>query len=161
MKKAYSYHTKLGVIQIAENGKSGDQAAITNVYFGAMAHPGEYEEAETPLIKEAVKQLNQYIEGNRKVFDLPYEMTGTEFERSVWNALLEIPFGETRSYGQVAASLGNPAACRAVGRANSRNPIGIFVPCHRVIGANGTLTGYAGGLEMKKNLLEIEHIILD
>jgi O-6-methylguanine DNA methyltransferase len=102
------------------------------------------------------KQFTEYEQGIRKVFDLPLHIKGTEFQKKVWNALLEIPYGETRSYQEIAIQIGNPKAVRAVGGACNRNPIGIIVPCHRVVGKNGSLTGYAGGLDYKKLLLENE-----
>lgn len=103
-------------------------------------------------------QLQEYFEGKRKTFDLPIELRGTPFQISVWNALLAIHYGEVRSYAQIAAAIGNPAACRAVGQAANRNPLWIVVPCHRVIGKNSGLTGYAGGLDMKQQLLELEKL---
>ena len=102
------------------------------------------------------KQLTEYEKGIRKSFDLPLHLKGTEFQKQVWNALLEIPFGETRSYQEIAIRIGKPKALRAVGGACNRNPIGIIVPCHRVIGKNGSLTGYAGGLSYKELLLNHE-----
>ncbi len=105
---------------------------------------------------EAVEQLNAYFAGTRTHFDLELELTGTAFQRKVWQALLTIPFGETRSYGEIAEQVGSPTAYRAVGLANGHNPVGIIVPCHRVIGANGNLTGYGGGLDKKRALLEME-----
>lgn len=107
-------------------------------------------------LTEVCKQLEQYFAGKREQFDLPLDATGTAFQQRVWQSLCAIPFGQTASYGQLAASLGNPNASRAVGLANGKNPIAIVVPCHRVIGANGTLTGYAGGLDNKRMLLELE-----
>ena len=105
---------------------------------------------------DAVAQLDAYFAGELLDFDLDLDLAGTEFQRKVWAALLSIPYGETRSYGQIAAQIGSPGASRAVGLANGHNPIGIIVPCHRVIGANGSLTGYGGGLNKKKQLLEME-----
>ncbi|KQY06493.1 cysteine methyltransferase [Mycobacterium sp. Root135] len=105
---------------------------------------------------DAIAQLEAYFAGERLDFDLDLDLIGTEFQRKVWAALLSIPYGETRSYGQIAAQIGSPGASRAVGLANGHNPIGIIVPCHRVIGANGSLTGYGGGLNKKKQLLEME-----
>jgi methylated-DNA-[protein]-cysteine S-methyltransferase len=109
-----------------------------------------------PVLLEVTRQLNEYFCGRRRNFDLPLEFRGTDFQRDVWSALLEIPFGETRSYLEVARSLGNPAAVRAVGAANGRNPISIIAPCHRVIGTSGELTGFGGGLEAKAWLLAHE-----
>jgi methylated-DNA-[protein]-cysteine S-methyltransferase len=114
------------------------------------------EEAGHPLLIEAERQLNEYFEGRRTRFFLPLDFVGTEFQRQVWQALTTIPFGETRSYGQVAGQVGRPAAVRAVGAATGRNPISIIIPCHRVIGAHGRLTGFAGGLKAKAWLLGLE-----
>lgn len=105
---------------------------------------------------DAVDQLEEYFGGRRTEFDLELEMVGTTFQRRVWSALQTIPYGQTRSYGQIATQLGAPGASRAVGLANGRNPISIIVPCHRVIGANGSLTGYGGGLNRKRALLDLE-----
>lgn len=104
-------------------------------------------------------QLQEYFRGKRTAFDLPISLKGTPFQLAVWNSLLEIPYGEVRTYGQIAARLGNPKASRAVGQAANRNPLWIVVPCHRVIGRNASLTGYAGGLDMKHALLELEQTI--
>jgi len=109
-----------------------------------------------PVIVETERQLGEYFAGRRKAFSVALDMRGTRFQKDVWEALLAIPFGETRSYGRLAKQLGNPQATRAVGAANGRNPISIIVPCHRVIGSSGKLTGFAGGLETKANLLSLE-----
>ena len=109
-----------------------------------------------PLLLEAERQLNAYFAGQLSQFNLALDFRGSDFQKTVWSALLQIPFGETRSYGQIARSIGQPNAARAVGLANSQNPISIIAPCHRVIGADGALTGYAGGLERKLNLLQRE-----
>jgi methylated-DNA-[protein]-cysteine S-methyltransferase len=109
-----------------------------------------------PLLIETQQQLKEYFEGKRQGFSIPLDMRGTPFQKSVWDALLAIPFGETRTYGQIAKQLGRPRAMRAVGNANGRNPLSIVVPCHRVIGSSGKLTGFAGGLEAKAHLLKIE-----
>ncbi len=114
------------------------------------------EDKTHPILLESEKQLNEYFAGKRKSFSLALDFKGTEFQQRVWRALLAIPFGETRSYGQLAKQLGNPKAMRAVGAANGRNPIAIVAPCHRVIGASGQLTGFAGGLEAKAHLLSLE-----
>ena len=114
------------------------------------------EDATHPILLDTERELGEYFAGKRKTFSVPLEMRGTSFQKNVWHALLAIPFGETRSYGQLAKQLGNPQAMRAVGAANGRNPISIIVPCHRVIGASGKLTGFAGGLETKAQLLNLE-----
>lgn len=112
--------------------------------------------ADHPLLDTTETQLSEYFAGTRRRFDLPLDFRGTAFQRSVWAALLEIPFGETRSYGEIARTLGRPGGSRAVGAANGRNPISIIAPCHRVIGRNGSLTGFAGGMEVKAWLLAME-----
>lgn len=109
-----------------------------------------------PVLSEAERQLTEYFEGRRTRFSIGLDFQGTTFQKSVWRALLEIPFGETRSYGGVAKAIGVPQAVRAVGAANGRNPVSIIVPCHRVVGATGQLTGFAGGLEAKAYLLRLE-----
>jgi methylated-DNA-[protein]-cysteine S-methyltransferase len=114
------------------------------------------EDATHPVLAEAERQLAEYFEGRRTTFSVRLDVAGTAFQRKVWNALLTIPFGETRSYGQIARQIGSPGASRAVGAANGRNPISIVAPCHRVIGASGNLTGFAGGLPAKAYLLELE-----
>ncbi|WP_137149627.1 methylated-DNA--[protein]-cysteine S-methyltransferase [Mycolicibacterium sp. CR10] len=113
-------------------------------------------EPDDAAFPDAVDQLEQYFRGERLEFQLELDLVGTAFQRRVWEALLTIPYGETRSYGQIAAQLDAPGASRAVGLANGHNPIGIIVPCHRVIGANGSLTGYGGGLDKKRALLDME-----
>jgi methylated-DNA-[protein]-cysteine S-methyltransferase len=111
-----------------------------------------------PVLLKAERQLAEYFRGQRKAFDLPLDFSGTEFQKEVWAALLTIPFGETRSYAQIARQIGRPSAVRAVGAANGRNPISIVAPCHRVIGSTGALTGFAGGLEVKARLLGLEKV---
>jgi len=145
------FDSPIGRITVAEEG-----GMIMRLFFETTAIPDGFVEAETPVLREAVKQLNEYFAGGRKSFDLPLEMRGTEFQKKAWNALCAIPYGETRSYAQVAESIGNPKGTRAVGLANNRNPLAIFVPCHRVIGKNGSLTGFAGGLDAKQWLLDLE-----
>ena len=115
-----------------------------------------FEQNDHPLLKEVEKQLIEYFAGQRTQFNIPIDFHGTAFQKSVWSALLQIPFGETRSYKQIAESIGNVKAIRAVGAANGKNPISIIAPCHRVIGANGKLVGFAGGLKNKDILLNLE-----
>ena len=114
------------------------------------------EEPDNPILLETERQLGEYFAGKLKAFTVPLDFKGTEFQKSVWRALLTIPFGETRSYAEIARQIGRPAAFRAVGAANGRNPISIIAPCHRVVGSNGELTGYAGGLAAKERLLGLE-----
>lgn len=118
---------------------------------------GEVVESDShPILLETERQLQDYFAGQRRKFTLPLDFRGTEFQRRVWSALLTIPFGQTRSYAQIAQQIGCPAAVRAVGAANGRNPLSIIAPCHRVVGSNGQLTGFAGGLEVKARLLSLE-----
>ena len=149
-KSAYGYDFAIGRLFIAEaNG------AITDV---ATREVDGAEENETPLILQAAEMLREYFDGNRKDFaGLPLRAEGTDFQKRAWEALLSIPYGQTRSYKEQAAAIGNPKACRAVGAANGKNPISIIIPCHRVIGFDKKLVGYAGGLEIKRALLELEH----
>lgn len=126
-------------------------AESDRVKLGAMT-----EDAGHPLLVEAARQIGEYFAGERTAFDVPLDFRGTDFQKSVWAALLAIPFGETRSYGEIARAVGRPTAFRAVGAANGKNPISIIAPCHRVIGTGGALTGFAGGLEAKALLLRIE-----
>jgi methylated-DNA-[protein]-cysteine S-methyltransferase len=124
---------------------------LKRVRFSPLA-----ENKEHPVLLEAERQLNEYFAGERKGFSLKFDGQGTEFQKEVWQALATIPFGETRSYGQIARQIERPKAVRAVGAATGKNPISIIVPCHRVIGSNGKLTGFAGGLETKASLLRME-----
>ena len=151
-KLCYSYQSSIGKIWIQTDGKN-----ITRISYSEIK---DVPIQETTLTKDAFKQIEEYLDGKRTVFELPLNPQGTPFQKKVWTALQNIPFGETRSYKQIAEAVGNPQACRAVGLANNRNPIGIVIPCHRVIGANGKLIGYAGGLDVKERLLRIEKVIL-
>ena len=117
-------------------------------------------EGRTALTDLVFQQVTEYLNGQRREFDFPYTLRGTPFQQKVWRALCAIPYGETRTYGEIAASVGNPRACRAVGMANHKNPIFIAVPCHRVIGAGGGLVGYGGGLDMKEALLRLEREVV-
>ena len=165
MSAIHPFDTSLGPIQAAFNA----EGAV--LYLGFTHH-----EFRAPLLAKLARlkpvlrpdaavverlrgQLEAYAAGYRQTFDIPFHLHGSPFEQRVWQALQAIPFGQTRSYGQLAAALGDPNLSRAVGRANGANPVSILVPCHRVIGANGTLTGYAGGLAMKERLLRLEGAI--
>jgi len=148
-----TYQSPIGPLYIAE--KDG---AITHLVFKPL--PGEYAEAETSLLKECAAQLDAYFAGTLEQFDLPISPAGTPFQMRVWQALQTIPYGETWSYKMLAEAVDSPRGYRAVGLANNRNPISILVPCHRVVGASGGLTGYGGGLSNKAYLLELEGITL-
>ena len=142
--------TPLGDMTLAEqDGK------LKELRLKAYAQDGELEQ-ETPLLKQAARELREYFAGTRKVFTVPLEPEGTAFQRAVWDALLTIPYGQTLSYGGVAAKIGKPKASRAVGMANNKNPLPIFIPCHRVIGADGKMVGYGGGINIKEALLKLE-----
>jgi methylated-DNA-[protein]-cysteine S-methyltransferase len=130
--------------------------ALVRLSFGAHGR----REPATPLLALATSQLNEYFAGERREFDLPLAPSGTEFQLACWRALAEIPYGETRSYGEQARRIGRPDRARAVGAANGANPIAIILPCHRVIGADGSLVGFGGGLETKRRLLDLEAGIL-
>ena len=147
MKKIYYYDTYAGKIGIAE-----EDGAITDIVFKTIDCPVE----ETELIRETKRQLDEYFAGKRKDFDVPTRLNGTEFQKRVWLALRDIPYGKTASYRDIAAAVGCPKGYRAVGMANNRNPISIIYPCHRVVGSDGSLTGYGGGLDVKAKLLELE-----
>ncbi|MDR3086251.1 MAG: methylated-DNA--[protein]-cysteine S-methyltransferase [Christensenellaceae bacterium] len=144
----FMMQTRLGPIEIKDDG-----AAITALRFVQKSEaPG----AQTPLQVLAAEQIEEYLNGRRQGFDLPLAPKGTAFQQAVWQALLNIPYGETRSYGQLAALLGRPKAARAVGGANGRNPIALIIPCHRVIETSGGLGGYAYGVPIKRELLGLE-----
>lgn len=145
--------TPLGkLLAVEEDGKL--------IGLSSSGQPCEsWECRETLVLKLTAEQLAEYFSGERTVFTVPLALKGTDFQKRIWQELLKIPYGETRTYGQIAASAGNPKASRAVGMANHKNPIMILIPCHRVIGSNGKLTGYAGGLEKKEFLLELERNI--
>lgn len=153
MKNLFFYQTDIGKIGIAEENNQ-----ITNVFFESDACPDEnnWTFKETELLREAASQLKDYLQGKRQKFQLPLAPTGTDFMKGVWECLCDIPYGETKSYKEIAETVGNSKASRAVGLANNRNPIPIFIPCHRVIGKNGKLIGYRGGLQTKSQLLEME-----
>lgn len=153
----YSYYeSPLGQILL-----TATDSALTGLHFvGEKYYPSISPESKhdesNPTLQSAARQLDEYFNGYRQSFELKLATEGTPFQRSVWHALTQLPFGETVSYAQLAQRIGNPNAVRAVGAANGRNPISIVVPCHRVIGADGALTGYAGGLARKEALLRLE-----
>ncbi|MDR0580980.1 MAG: methylated-DNA--[protein]-cysteine S-methyltransferase [Holosporaceae bacterium] len=146
----FCYETIIGNITICANEK-----AVTKLCFGKCLDVA-IKNVETELIKGAFAQLNEYLSGSRTRFDLKFEYTGSDFQMAVWDQLKKIPYGKTKTYKEIARNLGSPKSCRAVGMACGKNPISIFIPCHRVIGSNENLTGYGGGLHMKKYFLEME-----
>ncbi|MCS5554788.1 MAG: methylated-DNA--[protein]-cysteine S-methyltransferase [SAR324 cluster bacterium] len=151
------YQSPIGLIRMAETEGFLTRADFVEQSPEAEHFQSGYMPNSNTLLNDACTQLDEYFEGKRRKFDLALKSHGTDFQRSAWKSLLRIPYGETRSYLQQAESISNPRAIRAIGQANSRNPISIIIPCHRVIGKNGSLTGYAGGLDRKTRLLALEH----
>ena len=146
----YAYmNTPVGVLTIAEEG-----GFITNIAFGERNFDGIM--GENAVISQAKAQLEEYFAGARREFDLPLDMRGTDFQKRVWSALLTVPYGRTAIYKDIAIKAGSPKGARAVGMANNKNPIVIVVPCHRIVGADGSLVGFAGGIDTKRFLLELE-----
>ena len=149
------YDSPVGALLLA-----ADDAALVAIEFPSSRHPvvrgADWVEGDNEVLALARKQLGEYFAGKRNTFDLPLGPRGTEFQRNVWKTLAGIPYGETISYAQLASRVGKPSAMRAVGAANGRNPLPIVLPCHRVIGADGSLTGFGGGLPTKQFLLELE-----
>ena len=146
------YDSPIGPLTLASNG-----AALTQLEFENPKHPlPPVEPGDDKIIAQAKRELDAYFKGKLKAFSVPVAPQGTEFQRKAWAALQKIPYGATRTYGQQAAVIGSPAASRAVGAANGRNPVAVIIPCHRVIGSNGSLTGFGGGMERKKFLLDLE-----
>lgn len=141
-------------------GISADEHAVTGIFFANDSRHSEslvctFASASL-LLKQAARELSEYFAGTRREFTIPLAPAGTPFQQTVWKALQTIPYGETRTYGEIAMQIGRPKACRAVGMSNHRNPISIVIPCHRVVGSDGKLTGYAGGLDVKTLLLNLE-----
>lgn len=149
-----TFHTPVGLMALL-----GEAGAVTELRLPGQPMP-HLTEQESPVLLKARDQLLEYLDGARREFSVPLTPRGTAFQRRVWEALLTIPWGETRAYADIAGALGNPKAVRAVGGANHRNPISIFIPCHRVVGKNGSLTGYGGGLALKEYLLKLEGVSL-
>lgn len=158
-KKSY-LESPVGVLEITEDGEGICSLSFCSMENGVCSGAEEGAAVEeTRLLAEAKQQLQEYFAGERRKFDLPLSLNGTEFQKRDWQALLQIPYGETRSYGEIAKMIGCPKGSRAVGMANRNNPIAIIVPCHRVIGSDGSLTGYAGknkALDIKEYLLKLE-----
>lgn len=148
------YQSPIGIIEII-----GNHEAIHSILFSEKDKPENFLHADTPqVLQECYQQLDEYFKGKRREFSFPYQVEGTDFQRNVWKALTDIPYAETGSYKDIAVSIGNEKAIRAVGSANGKNKLSIVIPCHRIIGSNGKLTGYAGGLWRKQWLLEHEKI---
>ncbi len=156
-----TYQAPFGVLTVV-----GSDLGIRFVMFANDAHPKPLEQlqiSDTEIhdsVNVAITQLEEYFSGTRRDFELPLDLQGTEFQVSAWNALADIPYGQTASYGQQAASIGRPKAVRAIGGANGRNPVAIVLPCHRIVGADGSLTGFGGGIAVKKWLLDHEQAML-
>ena len=159
------YESPFGILLL---GSSGDRLCLcdwqTEKHHGSVRRRLEslmcagFVEKASPITDEAARQLDEYFAGRRRAFDMPLLLAGTDFQVKVWNELLNIPFGETISYGDLAQRIGMPKAVRAVANANGANPLSVFIPCHRVIGSDRSLTGYGGGIEVKRRLLELEGV---
>lgn len=156
MRKGYFYDMPIGRLLISEDGIGINEVSLVDS-IEEEDYSHKYSINETRLINEAATQLREYFDQKRKVFSVKLNPQGTLFQKKVWEALLEIPYGETRSYKEIAKRIGNEKASRAVGMANHNNPIMCIIPCHRVIGSNGSLTGYAGGIMIKERLLGLEN----
>ncbi|KIL26445.1 methylated-DNA--[protein]-cysteine S-methyltransferase [Bacillus altitudinis] len=153
------YTAPIGALYILENDGAIIEVKFDDESFLVKKQRDRFKQEDTPVLKEAKKQLDEYFKGDRKVFDLPLKQAGSPFQEQVWEALSTIPYGESKSYADIAEAIGNPKAVRAIGQANRRNALPIFIPCHRVIGKDRTLTGYAGTKTgMKAILLELEGI---
>jgi methylated-DNA-[protein]-cysteine S-methyltransferase len=146
----------VGILTLVTDNKSLTQISWENPGSVPVQRDPAYEDENHPLLLQAAEELNEYFAGKRQSFSIDVDPEGTEFQKKVWKALLTIPFGKTKTYGEVAAAIGNPDAVRAVGGAANKNPVPVIIPCHRVIGADGKLVGFGGGLERKEYLLEIE-----
>lgn len=147
----YYYNSPIGRLRIVQNHKGICQIVLPNTEIEVNAT-----EKLTPIIEKTITQLKEYFQGERKNFDVPLSLKGTDFQLKVWRELMKIPYGHTICYSELAEKIGNSKAQRAVGMANNRNPVPIIVPCHRVVGKNGNLTGYGGGLDIKAKLLKLE-----
>ena len=147
----YFYRTGIGMVCIEETNSE-----ISHIYFEDEPVDEFIDVAETELIRECYNQLNEYFKGERRRFTVPFTISGTEFQQEVYRLLLEVPYGRTASYSEIALKMGMPRGARAVGGAVNRNPVPIIIPCHRIVGKDGSLTGYAGGLAIKEKLLELE-----
>ena len=151
MTDSYTFNTPIGFLTIRE-----EEQKLTELFWEANSVQTMKNELHSDFLYEVYTQVNEYLTGRRKQFDVPLKYQGTQFQQSVWQELQKIPYGETRSYQEIAIGIGNEKAVRAVGQANNKNPIKIIIPCHRVIHKNGDITGFACGLEVKQYLLELE-----
>ena len=151
MTDSYTFNTPIGFLTIRE-----EEQKLTELFWEANSVQTMKNELNSDFLYEVYTQVNEYLTGRRKQFDVPLKYQGTQFQQSVWQELQKIPYGETRSYQEIAIGIGNEKAVRAVGQANNKNPIMIIIPCHRVIHKNGDITGFACGLEVKQYLLELE-----
>lgn len=149
----WTLHSAIGPLYLVAT-----QTGLRGLFWHKQAAPMASSPSESKILLETILQVEEYLKGERRKFSIPLDLQGTEFQKRVWQELLRIPYGKTRSYKEIAELIQNQKAVRAVGTANGRNPISLIVPCHRVIGSNGTLTGYAGGLSIKEKLLKLEGV---
>jgi methylated-DNA-[protein]-cysteine S-methyltransferase len=159
--KRQTIESPIGTLSLFEKDGAIEGIIFQSLWRQFRMRFKDYEDIETPVLKEAKRQLREYFAGKRQDFDLPLKLTGTPFQNKVWSALKRIPFGKTRTYKEQAVLIQSPKAVRAVGQTHGRNPLCVVLPCHRVIGANGTLTGYAGGLPAKQFLLKLEKTLVE
>lgn len=157
-----TYKSPIGLIYVVADEKGVKRIELFEEDWAEYIKSNKELEEDKEVCRDVIKQLDEYFKGKRKVFDIPLSIDGTEFRKKVWKALLDIPYGETRCYQQIAEAVGNPKAVRAIGQANRSNPVPIIIPCHRVIGKNGDLVGYAGGrTNIKSKLLQIEGVKIE
>jgi methylated-DNA-[protein]-cysteine S-methyltransferase len=155
--------SRIGVLRVAATEKGVCKIALgaettesLMAWLGRTIRPEALVEQESAAVAQAIRQIAEYLDGRRRVFELPLDVRGTDFQRAVWAAVADVPYGQTRCYAQIAAAIGKPSATRAVGAANGANPLPLVIPCHRLVGKDGSLTGYGGGLGVKRFLLDME-----
>lgn len=155
--------SRVGVLRVAATEKGvckialgAETAGNVMAWLGRYIHPEALVEEESATVAQAIRQIAEYLDRQRRAFELPLDLRGTDFQRTVWAAVADVPYGQTRSYADIAAAIGKPSATRAVGAANGANPLPLVIPCHRLVGKDGSLTGYGGGLDVKRFLLDME-----
>jgi methylated-DNA-[protein]-cysteine S-methyltransferase len=155
--------SRIGVLRVAATEKGVCKIALGTetaesvmAWLGRYIHPEALAEEESAAVTQAIQQITEYLDGRRRAFELPLDVRGTDFQRTVWAAVAAVPYGQTRSYADIAVIIGKPSATRAVGAANGANPLPLVIPCHRLVGKDGSLTGYGGGLDVKRLLLDME-----
>ncbi len=153
------FESPLGPVMAVADDEGITHVDFIDAKYARRIGPDWVHDPQAPVLRECVRQLAEYYDGNRTTFDLPLAPRGTEFQRRVWDEIAHVPYGKTITYGELAKRAGAPGHARAAGAATGRNPVGVVIPCHRIVGADGSLTGYAGGLERKRELLELEGVL--